>query len=387
MNKKQAITILAIAAFLIAVYFYMEDQENKKKIGELEDKNFKLLYQSIKADDSITVEIKQQLSALAIKFSKTDQDIAQEIAKAMNLLQIHQKEKSIESLTKIMEHLLKKLYTNNLAWQEWMKENDKNLSKPHIHDLLDYCYNADKLLIYAEYQFYMAIKEVRNREAHDVNYTLEKNLSDAGLLAAVSGIIRIQSFVETKKVAISLLSKDANPKLAKKKEPIQDAIIRDAKLSECGKYRYALSRIWDVEKPRVLFVMINPSTANAQEDDATIRRCIAFAKSWNYGGLFVTNLFAFINKDPEALVCEEYPVGAENDKYIKKYIHKVDKVICAWGNRAVLKKLGCKKTEDELKMLNYFGDKLHYLELAVDGTPKHPGRLRKGLMPKRLEAI
>ena len=75
---------------------------------------------------------------------------------------------------------------------------------------------------------------------------------------------------------------------------VTDMVIRrNAELSACGKYRYRLSRIWDDKKPLVLFIMLNPSTADAEQDDPTIRRCIAFAKNWGYGGFMAGNLFAF----------------------------------------------------------------------------------------------
>lgn len=387
-NKNQVITVLGIAAIIIALYLYMEDKNNKERITELEDEFFKLKFDSLKSKVAISVEVETQISELIIRFSQTDQNIARELAKVMSMLEMEQKSKAIESLAKIMEHLLKKLYLNKQEWKAWMKKNNHNVAKPHLHDLLTYCYENDKRISKVEFQFYSAVKEVRNREAHDVNYMLERNLNDAGLLAAISGILSIQSIldkeIETERTNLKMNGFDNT---LKKSKVIDDGILRDAKISDCGNYRYSLSRIWDTEKPKVLFVMVNPSNANALEDDATIRRCMGYAKSWDYGGLFVTNLFAYINKDPKTLVNAEDPVGSENHKYIKKYINKVDKVICAWGNRAVLKKLGCKKIEDELKMLKYFGDKLHYLELAVDGTPKHPGRLKNGLIPKRFETV
>jgi hypothetical protein len=76
---------------------------------------------------------------------------------------------------------------------------------------------------------------------------------------------------------------------------------KDAKLSDDKLYRYQLSRIWDETKPKVLFIMLNPSTADADVDDPTIRRVINFAKSWNYGGVYVVNLYAFRSTDPKGL--------------------------------------------------------------------------------------
>ena len=68
-----------------------------------------------------------------------------------------------------------------------------------------------------------------------------------------------------------------------------NAMQRDACFSACGRYRWSLSRAWDADlsKPWIAFIMLNPSTADAEQDDPTIRRCVAFAKAWGFGGLSV----------------------------------------------------------------------------------------------------
>ena len=77
---------------------------------------------------------------------------------------------------------------------------------------------------------------------------------------------------------------------------------RGATFSKCKIYRYRLWRIWDAKKPTVLFIMLNPSTAGSTMDDPTIKRCIGFAKSWGYGGLYVGNLFAYRSTQPKGLL-------------------------------------------------------------------------------------
>ncbi len=73
-------------------------------------------------------------------------------------------------------------------------------------------------------------------------------------------------------------------------------------------YRYTLWRIWNPEKPRVLFIMLNPSKGNQVENDPTLRRCIGFAKSWGMGSIEVVNLFGLISPYPDALKREAEPV-------------------------------------------------------------------------------
>src|SRR5687768_14824465 len=83
--------------------------------------------------------------------------------------------------------------------------------------------------------------------------------------------------------------------------PGSSPVERDARFSDCGTYRYNLTRLWDARLIRVCWVMLNPSTADQHEDDATIRRCIGFSRSWGAGALTVVNLFAFRATQPRDL--------------------------------------------------------------------------------------
>lgn len=154
-------------------------------------------------------------------------------------------------------------------------------------------------------------------------------------------------------------------------------IEKGAEISACGKYRYRLWRVWDRTKPFVTFLMLNPSTADENIDDPTIRRCIGFAKSWGYGGIIVCNLFAFRSTDPKALLKVDDPIGEENKQHIKECVDMSEKVICAWGNGNILKILSKKFNY----MFSTFGMKLHYLDLSKDNIPKHPLYLKKNLLP------
>ena len=95
-------------------------------------------------------------------------------------------------------------------------------------------------------------------------------------------------------------------------------MIEDAKISDCGQYRYMLKRIWEQGKPLVLFICLNPSTADVEQDDPTVRKCISLARDLGYGGLIMANLFAFRATKPKDLKSARNPVGPENDAWLRK---------------------------------------------------------------------
>ena len=97
--------------------------------------------------------------------------------------------------------------------------------------------------------------------------------------------------------------------------------LKRATISVCSKYRYELHRTWDEKKKKVLFIMLNPSTADGMKDDLTTIRCMNFAKKWGYGGLMIGNIYPFRAKRPKHLrqwmkmrFKEDYP---EIDRYNK----------------------------------------------------------------------
>ncbi len=137
-----------------------------------------------------------------------------------------------------------------------------------------------------------------------------------------------------------------------------------AKLSKDRKYRYALWRTWDESKSYVMFVGVNPSTADEEVDDRTLTRCINFAKSWGYGGVCMANLFAFRATDPADMKASKDPIGRENDKWLKKLAKGAALVIAAWGNNGSY--LGRSNQVGKL-ILN-----LHCLKLNKSGEPAHP---------------
>lgn len=138
-----------------------------------------------------------------------------------------------------------------------------------------------------------------------------------------------------------------------------------AYFSECRRYRYALWRKWDKTKPFIMFVGLNPSIANEKENDRTISRVIGFAKSWGFGGVFMTNCFPFVSQNPSLL--NDYNNIEINDLILKEVASICSKeIVFAWGNFDVIKKKG-----RDLNLLELFPD-AKVLAKNKNGTPKHP---------------
>ena len=158
---------------------------------------------------------------------------------------------------------------------------------------------------------------------------------------------------------------------------------KTAVISRCEKYRYKLTRTWDDDKKKVLFVMLNPSTANHIENDLTTIRCINFAEKWGYGGIMIGNIYPFRAKRPKDLrkwlnEGSDYAFwksGDDNRNHVEEMAREADMIVCAWGCNY---KEGTPDWVEEI-------DNLHCLELCDDGlTPKHPlGNLSKDLLPKQ----
>lgn len=142
-----------------------------------------------------------------------------------------------------------------------------------------------------------------------------------------------------------------------------------AVISPCGTYRYELNRVWDwnSELPAIGWVMLNPSTADATQDDPTIRRCIRFAKQWSYGGIVVRNLYALRATNPRELRRHPAPVGPENPSYLAGSIHDAF-TVCAWGSHPLAVTPG-RRLITELTAL---GVDLRCLGVTKAGHPRHP---------------
>ncbi len=141
-----------------------------------------------------------------------------------------------------------------------------------------------------------------------------------------------------------------------------------ATYSDCERYRYQLTRIWDDAGRRVLFIMLNPSTATEQQNDPTVERCERRARALGFGSFRVTNIFAWRDTDPRNMRAASDPVGPENDVVLLDGCTWADQVICAWGNHGTHLGRGA-KVERLLRKTNL---PLYHFSQTKAGHPKHP---------------
>jgi hypothetical protein len=146
--------------------------------------------------------------------------------------------------------------------------------------------------------------------------------------------------------------------------------VSGAVISNCGRYRYTLKREWMTGIGTCLFVMLNPSTADASEDDPTIRRCIGFAQCWGYQQLAVGHLFAYRATDPLGLldVTLDEAVGSENDDYLRDLSHGASLIVAAWGAH----RLTAYRRAEVTEMFTESEADLVCLGTTKSGAPRHP---------------
>lgn len=167
----------------------------------------------------------------------------------------------------------------------------------------------------------------------------------------------------------------------KVKIPLPDHVTSDATFSTCGRYRQLLMRVWDSDLPYIMFVGMNPSTADHTHDDPTVRKECAYARKWGYGGLIKCNVMDYRVTNPKGLLASDVtPCSELNLPTITQQLSGVEQVVAAWG-----------KLPNKLK---HHADGLHHvlmnhkktitcLGVNLDGSPKHPLYVRgdKNLEP------
>lgn len=138
--------------------------------------------------------------------------------------------------------------------------------------------------------------------------------------------------------------------------------------SPCERYRYTLTRVWDADGARALFVMLNPSTATEVQNDPTVERCERRARVLGFGAFRVCNIFAFRATDPKVMRAQADPVGPENDAAIAESALWADRIVCAWGTHGAHQGRG-RAVET---LLRRTGHPLYHLGLSKAGHPRHP---------------
>lgn len=134
------------------------------------------------------------------------------------------------------------------------------------------------------------------------------------------------------------------------------------------RYRYKLWRRWNDELPGVAFLMLNPSKADAEKNDQTIRTCIGMATRFGFGSLEVVNLFAYCATYPHELRAAKNPVGRLNDRYIVDAVQAAEHVILAWGNHGEINQ----RNFAVLDLISEHKEKLVCLGVTKAAQPRHP---------------
>lgn len=157
--------------------------------------------------------------------------------------------------------------------------------------------------------------------------------------------------------------------------PVVEEISSDAALSPCRHYRWWLRRQWQPRLPPLVFIGLNPSRADAERDDPTLRRIVGFARQWGFGSVTVLNLFARISPSPALLRRAADPVGTDNDRWLQRALDRRAAIWLGWGNQGAWR--GRDRQLLELMRQGLVGEshresRLFCLGLTAQGQPRHP---------------
>ena len=144
--------------------------------------------------------------------------------------------------------------------------------------------------------------------------------------------------------------------------------LSTAVYSDCDNYRYQLTRTWDPAGQKVLFIMLNPSTATEVQNDPTVERCERRARALGFGAFRVTNIFAWRETDPKALRRANAPVGPENDRAILDGCAWADRIIAGWGSHGD----HMDRSAQVARLLRSTDRPVFSLGLTKAGHPRHP---------------
>jgi hypothetical protein len=156
----------------------------------------------------------------------------------------------------------------------------------------------------------------------------------------------------------------------------------DATFSRDRVYRYTLMRRW-ARGPAVLFIMLNPSTADAVQMDPTVTRCYKFARRWGYAALYVGNMYAVRSPDPLVMKAHPDPVGnPKNDSHLSRMVRRSELTVVAWGAHATVE-----REREVLDLIINAGQIPHALALTKAGHPRHPLYLKGDIQPRPLHDL
>lgn len=157
-----------------------------------------------------------------------------------------------------------------------------------------------------------------------------------------------------------------------------DDSLTGAYFGDSTNYRYTLWRRWSECRVSEMMAVIglNPSTADSVNNDPTIRRCIDFAKRWQFQGLIMLNLFSWRATDPAVMIKQIDPIGRENDDAIKEICSHAGRVMLAWGNDGV--HMG--RAEKVLSMIKPLCNPV-FLKRNASGQPAHPLYVHSSTQP------
>lgn len=151
---------------------------------------------------------------------------------------------------------------------------------------------------------------------------------------------------------------------------------KQAEISDDQLYRFLLTREWDSNKGKVMWIMLNPSTADAMNDDPTIKKCVSYADKWGYGSIAVVNTNPFRSPNPKEMRGHSLPVDVwvQNHAVIERESANADMIVAGWGNDAEFEALKF--------FVNRFGNRLFALQVNNTAHPAHPLYLNGSLEPR-----
>lgn len=150
---------------------------------------------------------------------------------------------------------------------------------------------------------------------------------------------------------------------------MSERVTRSAVISDCGQYRYRLER---GTGRAMSIIMVNPSTADADTDDPTIRKVLGFAQRFHCDRIIVGNKFAFRATDVNKLRSAADPIGPDNEKYIEQILRDGDIHVAAWGSLGKLPEVLRSRWKEIVRIADRVGVRLHCIGFCADGSPRHP---------------